>query len=80
MLFRERHPEEFERRYQRSYAESTNASPRGKYGEFLRSRLWQMPKREVGLRVTAHNLRPLIRGRIRQEMELLDQAERIPLR
>jgi hypothetical protein len=31
-----------------------------------------MQKREVGLRVIAHNIRRLIRYKIRQEMELLD--------
>jgi len=73
MLFREGSPEEFERRYhKRSNAESTNASLKGKYGEFLRSRRWHMQKREAGLRVIAHNLRRLIRYRIRQEVELLD--------
>jgi len=73
MLFRQEHPEEFERRYhKRSNAESTNASFKGKYGEFLRSRGWHMQKREVGLRVIAHNIRRLIRYRMRQEVELLD--------
>lgn len=72
MLFRERHPEEFERRHHKSNAESTNASLKGKYGEFLRSRRWRMQKREAGLRVIAHNLRRLIRYRVRQEVELLD--------
>jgi transposase len=74
MLFREKRPEEFERRYhKRSNAEATNASLKGKYGEFLRSRRWHMQKREVGLRVIAHNIRRLIRYRIRQEVdELLD--------
>jgi transposase len=73
MLFREEHPEEFERRYhKRSNAESTNASLKGKYGEFLRSRKWHMQKREAGLRVIAHNIRRLIRYRMRQEVELLD--------
>ena len=73
MLFREEHPEEFERRYhKRSNAEATNASLKGKYGEFLRSRKWHMQKREAGLRVIAHNIRRLIRYRIRQEVELLD--------
>ena len=61
MLFLEEHPEEFERRYhKRSNAESTNASLKGKYGEFLRSRRWHMQRREVGLRVVAHNIRRLI--------------------
>lgn len=51
MLFREEHPEEFQRRYRkRSNAESTNASLKGKYGEFLRSRRWDMQKREAELR------------------------------
>jgi transposase len=73
MLFREEHPEEFERRYhKRSNAESTNASLKGKYGEFLRSRRWHMQKREVGLRVIAHNIRRLVRYTIRGEVELLD--------
>ena len=73
MLFREEHPEEFERRYhKRSNAESTNASLKGKYGEFLKSRKWHMQKREAGLRVIAHNIRRLIRYRIRQVVELLD--------
>jgi len=73
MLFREEHPEEFERRYhKRSNAESTNASLKGKYGEFLHSRRWPMQKREAGLRVIAHNIRRLIRYRIRQKVELLD--------
>jgi transposase len=73
MLFREDHPEEFERRYhKRSNAESTNASLKGKYGEFLHSRKWSMQKREAGLRVIAHNIRRLIRYRIRQKVELLD--------
>ena len=73
MLFREEHPEEFEKRYhKRSNAEATNASLKGKYGEFLRSRTWSMQKRETGLRVIAHNIRRLIRYRIRQEVELLD--------
>jgi transposase len=73
MLFREERPEEFERRYhKRSNAESTNASLKGKYGEFLRSRRWHMQKREAGLRVIAHNIRRLIRYRIREEVELLD--------
>jgi transposase len=73
MLFRDEHPEEFGRRYhKRSNAESTNASLKGKYGEFLRSRRWPMQKREAGLRVIAHNIRRLIRYRIRQEVELLD--------
>jgi transposase len=73
MLFREEHPEEFERRYyKRSNAESTNAPLKGKYGEFLRSRRWHMQKREVGLKVIVHNIRRLIRYRIRQEVELLD--------
>jgi hypothetical protein len=50
MLFREEHPEEFERSYhKRSNAQSTNASLKGKYGEFLRSRRWPMQKREAGL-------------------------------
>lgn len=73
MLFREEHPEEFKRRYhKRSNAEATNRSLKGKYGEFLRSRKWAMQKREAGLRVIAHNIRQLIRFRIRQEMKLLD--------
>ncbi|MDA4131626.1 MAG: transposase [Thaumarchaeota archaeon] len=73
MLFRERRPEEFERRYhKRSNAESTNASLKGKYGEFLRSRRWHMQEREVGLRVISHNIRRLIRHTIRREVELLD--------
>ena len=74
MLLREEHPEAFERRYhRRSNAEATNASLKGKYGEFLRSRTWRMQKREVGLRVIAHNIRRLIRHRIREEVsELLD--------
>lgn len=51
MLYRDGHPEEFERRYhKRSNAESANASLKGKYGEFLRSRRWPMQKREAGLR------------------------------
>jgi transposase len=75
MLFREAHLKEFERRYhKRSNAESTNASLKGKYGEFLRSRRWHMQKREVGLRIIAHNIRRLVRCRIREEVELLDQA------
>ena len=73
MLFREERPEEFETRYhKRSNAESTNASLKGKYGEFLRSKKWFMQKREAGLRVIAHNIRRLIRYRMRQEVELLD--------
>jgi len=56
----------------RSNAESTNASLKGKYGEFLRSRRWHMQEREVGLRVISHNIRRLIRYTIRQEVELLD--------
>ena len=73
MLFTDEHPEEFGRRYhKRSNAESTNASLKGKYGEFLRSRRWPMQKREAGLRVIVHNIRRLIRYRIRQEVELLD--------
>jgi hypothetical protein len=73
MLFREKHPEEFEKRYhKRSNAESTNASLEGKYGEYLHSRKWFMQKREAGLRVIIHNIRHLIRYRIRQEIELLD--------
>jgi len=73
MLFREEHPEEFERRYhKRSNAEATNASLKGKYREFLRSRRWRMQKRETGLRVIAHNLGRLIRYRVRHEVELLD--------
>jgi transposase len=73
MLFREENPEEFERRYhKRSNAEATNASLKGKYGEFLKSRRWPMQQREAGLRVIAHNIRRLIRYRIRQEVELLD--------
>jgi hypothetical protein len=70
MLFREEHPEEFERSYhKRSNAQSTNASLKGKYGEFLHSRRWPMQKREAGLRI-AHNIRRLIRYRIRQEAEI----------
>jgi len=73
MLFRERRPAEFERMYhKRSNAESTNASLKGKYGEFLRSRRWHMQEREAGLRVIAHNIRRLVRYRVRQEVELLD--------
>ncbi len=73
MLFREEHPEEFGKRYhKRSNAEATNSSLKGKYGEFLRSRRWFMQKREAGLRVIAHNIRQLIRFRIRQEVEILD--------
>lgn len=73
MLFREEHPGEFEKRYhKRSNAEATNSSLKGKYGEFLHSRKWIMQKREAGLRVIAHNIRQLIRFRIRQEMKLLD--------
>jgi transposase len=73
MLFWEGHREEFEKRYhKRSNAESTNASLKGKYGEFLRSRKWPMQKREAGLRVIAHNVRRLIRYRIRLGVELLD--------
>lgn len=74
ILFKKRYPEEFESRYhKRSNAESTNASLKGKYGEFLRSKRWDMQKREAGLRVIAHNIRQLIRYRIRQEVnELLD--------
>jgi transposase len=76
MLFRERHPEEFERRHhKKSNAESTNASLKGKHGESLRSGRWRLQKREVGLRVIARNLRRLIRCRVRQEVELLDQAD-----
>ena len=73
MLFREERPGEFEKRYhKRSNAEATNHSLKGKYGEFLHSRKWTMQKREAGLRVIAHNIRQLIRYRIRQEVELLD--------
>lgn len=73
MELKEGEPEEFERRYhKRSNAESTNASLKGKYGEFLRSKKWSMQKREAGLRVIAHNIRRLIRYRIRQGVELLD--------
>ena len=73
MKFREDHPKKFERRYhKRSNSESTNSSLKGKYGEFLHSRRWFMQKREAGLRVIVHNIRLLIRFRIRQEVELLD--------
>jgi hypothetical protein len=73
MEMKEKEPEEFERRYhKRSNAEATNASLKGKYGEFLHSRKWTMQKREAGLRVIAHNVRRLIRYRIRQGVELLD--------
>jgi transposase len=73
MLFRQEHPEEFERRYhKRSNAEATNACLKGRYGEFLRSRRRHMQKREAGLRVIAYNIRRLIRYRIREEVELLD--------
>lgn len=73
MLFREERPGEFERRYhKRSNAEATNASLKGKYGDFLRSRKWSMQQREAGLRVIAYNIRRLIRYKIREEVELLD--------
>lgn len=73
MLFKEEHPKPFEKRYhKRSNAESTNSSFKGKYGEFLHGRKWFMQKREAGLKVIAHNIRQLIRFRIRQEMKLLD--------
>ena len=73
MLFREEHPEQFEKRYhKRSNAESTNASFKGKYGEFLYSRRWSNQKRETGLKVVTHNIRQLIRYRIRQGEEILD--------
>ena len=73
MKFREEHPKEFERRYhKRSNAESTNSSFKGEYGEFLYSRKWFMQKMEAGLKVIAHNIRQLIRFRIRQDLEILD--------
>jgi transposase len=73
MLFRDEHPKEFEKRYhKRSNAESTNASLKGKYGEFLHSKKWPMQQREAGLRVIAHNTRQLIRFKIRQEVEISD--------
>lgn len=73
MLFREKYPEQFERRYhKRSNAESTNASFKGKYGDNLYSRAWRMQKREAGLKVITYNLRQLIRFRIRQTIEIWD--------
>lgn len=69
----EAHPEEFERRYhKRSNAESTNSSFKAKYGEDLHSRTWYMQKREAGLKVITHNIRQLIRFRIRSEIEIWD--------
>ena len=73
MLFKEKHPKQFEKRYhKRSNAESTNASFKGKYGDNLYSRTWHMQKREAGLKVTAYNLRQLIRFRIREMIEIWD--------
>lgn len=73
MKFRKEHPKKFERRYhKRSNAESTNSSLKGEYGEFLYSRKWFMQKREAGLKVIAHNIRQLIRFRIRQDLQILD--------
>ncbi len=40
-----------------------NASLKGKYGEFLSSRIiWQTQKREVGLKALKYNIRQLIRS------------------
>lgn len=73
MLFRERHPQRFEKRYhKRSNAESTNSSFKGKYGDELYSRTWFMQKREAGLKVIDYNIRRLIRFRIRLETEIWD--------
>lgn len=73
MLFREEHPRRFKRRYhKRSNAESTNSSFKGRYGDDLYSRTWYMQKREAGLKVIAHNIRQLIRFRIRLETKIWD--------
>lgn len=71
--FYQNHKKAFEIRYhKRSNAEATNSSFKGKYSEFLYSRKWFMQKREVGLKIITHNLRQLIRFRIRHGVELLD--------
>jgi hypothetical protein len=69
--FREEHPEAFEERYhERSNAESTNSSFKGKYGEFIRSRTWHTQKREAGLKVLAYNTRQLIQYKIGVQLEI----------
>lgn len=69
MTYRKRHPRKFKNRYhKRSNAEATNASLKGKYGEFLYSRIWRTQKREAGLKVVTYNIRRLIRYRIRMEV------------
>jgi transposase len=71
--FREKHPKAFKNRYhKRSNVESTNRSFKGKYGEFLRSRVWHTQKREAGLKVLTYNIRQLIRYRIRVQLEIRD--------
>ena len=73
MNYRKKHPTKFKNRYhKRSNAESTNASLKGKYGEFLYSRIWHTQKREAGLKILTYNVRQLIRFRIRQEIEIWD--------
>ena len=73
MDYRREHPRKFKNRYhKRSNAEATNASLKGKYGEFLYSRIWHTQKREAGLKVLTHNIRRLIRYRIRQKIEIQD--------
>jgi transposase len=73
MEFREEHPVAFENRYhKRSNAESTNSSFKGKYGEFLKSRIWHTQKREAGLKVLTYNIRQLIRYRIRLRLQIWD--------
>ena len=73
MNYRKKHPRKFKNRYhKRSNAESTNTSLKGKYGEFLYSRIWYTQKREAGLKVLTYNVRQLIRYRIRQEIEIWD--------
>ena len=73
MKFKENHPKQFDKRYhKRSNAESTNSSFKRKYGEFLYSRKWNTQKRETGLKVITHNMRLLIKYRIRGEIQLWD--------
>ena len=67
MELKENHPKQFEKKYhKRSKAESVNSSFKRKYGEFLHSRKWKTQRREAGFKVITHNMRLLVRYRIRE--------------